>query len=122
MPSPAGASPVEAAQAPHLTASSTMSAGEGGRGPSPSPPPATSAQAAQAAPPLPAVSAYQQLLRERAPFPWRRGNVIGNGSYGAVWLGMNCLDGSLLAVKEMGLRAQDPTVCAALAQEIATLR
>lgn len=72
--------------------------------------------------PVQAPSAYEELLRERAPFPWRRGHVIGSGSYGAVFLGMNCFDGSFVAVKEMGLRAQDPTVCAALAREISTLR
>lgn len=107
-----------------MTTSSSRLADEGGHTLSVGPSASTSESVAQAAPSLQGQSDsdYQALLRERAPFPWRLGNVIGNGSYGAVWLGMNCLDGSLLAVKEMGLRAQDPIVCAALAREIATLR
>jgi len=32
---------------------------------------------------------------------WKRGNMVGSGSYGRVYLGMNCDTGELLAVKQL---------------------
>jgi len=73
-------------------------------------------------PALPAGLSFADLLRERAPFPWRRGPVIGSGAYGAVYLGLNDMDGSLVAVKEMPFQLGNRELCRALAREIFTLR
>jgi hypothetical protein len=71
---------------------------------------------------FPAGLSFADLLRERAPFPWRRGPVIGSGAYGAVYLGLNDMDGSLVAVKEMPFQLGNRELCRALAREIFTLR
>jgi hypothetical protein len=73
-------------------------------------------------PAFPAGLSFADLLRESAPFPWRRGPVIGSGAYGAVYLGLNDMDGSLVAVKEMPFQLENRELCRALAREIFTLR
>jgi len=39
-------------------------------------------------------------LRDK-PLEWRKGQLLGRGAYGSVWLGMSVASGMLLAVKEI---------------------
>ena len=42
-----------------------------------------------------------QLMREPAPIRWRKGELIGAGAYGRVYMGMNLESGELIAVKQV---------------------
>ena len=40
-------------------------------------------------------------MKEPAPIRWRKGELIGAGAYGRVYMGMNLESGELIAVKQV---------------------
>jgi hypothetical protein len=38
-----------------------------------------------------------------SPIPWLQGDIIGKGSFGTVYYGVNCTDGTIMAVKQVEL-------------------
>lgn len=46
-----------------------------------------------------------QELPEPKPIRWRKGELIGAGAYGSVYMGMNLESGELIAVKQVGTLA-----------------
>jgi hypothetical protein len=64
---------------------------------------------------------------DRAPIKWKRGDLIGSGAYGRVYLGLNEADGALIAAKQIPLSvaydddATTDSVVAALEKEIALM-
>jgi len=83
-------------------------------------------QAQQASPPV----QQQSGIKRQATFRWFKGQLIGKGTYGRVYLGMNATTGEFLAVKQVevskGLSANDSDrqkeMIAALNQEIETMQ
>lgn len=80
---------------------------------------------------LPASSVQHQKAPERQPtFKWMRGQLIGKGTFGRVYLGMNTTTGELLAVKQVEVNAKTPNadpakireMVKALDQEIDTMQ
>ncbi|ROT35832.1 Pkinase-domain-containing protein [Sodiomyces alkalinus F11] len=77
-------------------------------------------------PPLP----QEYLPKRQTTFRWFKGQLIGKGTYGRVYLGMNATTGEFLAVKEVevnpkaagGDRAKMRELVAALDQEIETMQ
>ena len=50
----------------------------------------------------PSSSAYHPILKEtEPPIRWRKGELIGCGAFGRVYMGMNLGSGELLAVKQV---------------------
>ncbi|KAG0126892.1 hypothetical protein HOY82DRAFT_491281 [Tuber indicum] len=82
---------------------------------------------AQQAPPA---AQQQSGIKRQATFRWFKGQLIGKGTYGRVYLGMNATTGEFLAVKQVevskGLSAGDSDrqkeMIAALNQEIETMQ
>ncbi|PWW71750.1 hypothetical protein C7212DRAFT_348692 [Tuber magnatum] len=83
-------------------------------------------QAQQAPPPV----QQQSGIKRQATFRWFKGQLIGKGTYGRVYLGMNATTGEFLAVKQVevskGLSDNDSDrqkeMIAALNQEIETMQ
>ncbi|KAF2723416.1 hypothetical protein K431DRAFT_219938 [Polychaeton citri CBS 116435] len=80
---------------------------------------------------LPASSVHPVNKPERQPtFKWMRGQLIGKGTFGRVYLGMNTTTGELLAVKQVEVNPKAPNtdpakikeMVKALDQEIDTMQ
>ncbi|EWC45134.1 hypothetical protein DRE_06273 [Drechslerella stenobrocha 248] len=63
-------------------------------------------------------------IKRQATFKWFKGQLIGQGTYGKVYLGMNATTGEFLAVKQVEVTANDSrkALIAALNQEIETMK
>jgi serine/threonine protein kinase len=59
------------------------------------------------------VSHLSQQPTDRPPIEWRKGELIGKGSFGKVYMGMNGVTGELLAVKRIKLSSEEDHVQAA---------
>jgi hypothetical protein len=61
---------------------------------------------------------------ELAPINWRKGGIIGSGSYGSVYLGLNTDTGTLIAVKQvfLGDSADNPSEVDSIIREVEILR
>ena len=65
------------------------------------------------------VQHVSQKTMERQPtFKWMRGQLIGKGTFGRVYLGMNTTTGELLAVKQVEVNQNAPSVDEAKAREM----
>ena len=81
-------------------------------------------------PQIPQQDANNTQLKRQTTFRWFKGQLIGKGTYGRVYLGMNATTGEFLAVKEVevnpkaagGDRAKMRELVAALDQEIDTMQ
>lgn len=67
------------------------------------------------------------LLIVQGPFKWVRGELIGRGTYGSVYLGLSAITGELLAVRQMEIPQGRPdsrltTIVQALKAESEILR
>ncbi|KAK8201573.1 mitogen-activated protein kinase kinase kinase [Zalaria obscura] len=80
---------------------------------------------------LPTSSVHHQMQPQRQPtFKWMKGQLIGKGTFGRVYLGMNTTTGELLAVKQVEVNPKaagaDPAkireMVKALDQEIDTMQ
>jgi hypothetical protein len=102
----------------------------------PSPAPGAAAAATSSAAPLPTVSGGVDSGSGRRPFQsvdvfsqankactieWKRGEVIGKGSFGKVYLGMNTKSGEMIAVKQIQLNSAEDVEAAAQIQTEVTL-
>lgn len=75
-------------------------------------------------------NANNQIPKRQTTFRWFKGQLIGKGTYGRVYLGMNATTGEFLAVKEVevnpkaagGDKAKMKELVAALDQEIDTMQ
>ncbi|KAK6349999.1 hypothetical protein TWF696_006251 [Orbilia brochopaga] len=63
-------------------------------------------------------------IKRQATFKWFKGQLIGQGTYGKVYLGMNATTGEFLAVKQVEVTPNDSrkALIAALNQEIETMK
>jgi serine/threonine protein kinase len=68
------------------------------------------------------VDAFGKANIEQCDFRWKRGEQIGQGSFGAVYQGLNEDTGALIAIKEMQFDAGDASPIAAMKEEIILLR
>eukprot|EP01135_Chromosphaera_perkinsii_P008999 Nk52_evm17s1569 gene=Nk52_evmTU17s1569 len=59
---------------------------------------------------------------EEEPIRWRRGQVLGTGAFGKVYLGLNLLSGEMMAVKQVPLVPECMGQVKALVKEIQILR
>ncbi|ETV91459.1 STE/STE11 protein kinase [Aphanomyces invadans] len=56
------------------------------------------------------------------PFVWKKGELLGSGSFGSVYLARNETTGDLMAVKEISYAEETTDEIAAIQQEVAVLR
>ena len=72
----------------------------------------------------PPASADPSSVRPRAggPFRWKRGEQIGKGSYGTVYVGLNQDSGALVAVKEISFATRNASEVEELRKEINLMR
>mmetsp|Transcript_38940 Transcript_38940/g.121991 ORF Transcript_38940/g.121991 Transcript_38940/m.121991 type:complete len:807 (-) Transcript_38940:535-2955(-) len=49
---------------------------------------------------------------------WRKGNLIGSGAFGRVYMGLNEQSGAIMAVKEIGFASEDKQEMVALQREV----
>ncbi|GFR53058.1 hypothetical protein Agub_g15733, partial [Astrephomene gubernaculifera] len=104
----AAAAAAVAAASPHPSTNPAAAAGAGGasawRPPAPLPPPPPPVVQRSEAVAQTDASLLYPLLRDpgpTVPVRWRKGEGIGAGSFGQVYLALNCETGELLAVKEV---------------------
>ncbi|KAK3002975.1 hypothetical protein RJ639_018730 [Escallonia herrerae] len=56
-----------------------------------------------ALPPVPKIAAIKSCKDDAPPIRWRKGELIGCGAFGRVYMGMNLDSGELLAVKQVSI-------------------
>ncbi|KAK6939552.1 Protein kinase domain, partial [Dillenia turbinata] len=66
----------------------------------------------------PANSCHGKGKQDVSPMrsPWRKGKLIGGGTYGSVYMGINCETGALCAIKEVNLIPDDPNSAESIKQ------
>jgi hypothetical protein len=53
------------------------------------------------------ITTVSEIVEPSAPLRWKRGERLGRGAYGTVYLGLNCDTGELMAVKQVPLTGDD---------------
>ena len=69
-----------------------------------------------------AISKARSPDAEKRRLRWQKGEVIGQGAFGTVYLGLNLLNGELMAVKQLGSMSVSSKELASLENEIKLLR